>query len=249
MRRTFLVALIASFGTVATLRAAEPVAPEVKAVAAAPEVADPELKEALPAMRAGTDEPLGGFKEAKRKGRSAVSLGQSLQTTTMPVLGWHYWTGDSTALVTALGFSYSDDRHNASTALVEELGFRWVGAELGPYGFFFGEARANARQGRSSAEAQSQQTGYVQYQSDASSDETYGGDLRLGAELFWPGSQRVSVEASGGLGASWSRRESETKSVSSDGVSGTNSDVKAVNERSDVGTRFSNLTLALNLYY
>jgi len=224
--------------------------PEVK-TSDAPEVTDPELKEALPVMRQGTDEPLGGFKERGLKGRSAWVLGwDQVESNGSPKIGFRYWVSNTVAWQAALGGNYREmDSNTFQSSLCEELGLRFKVADLGQVGHSFIDLVGGGRQNDRHDESQSNQGSYIQFDSRHITITTYGVNLRGGAELFWPGSRRASLELSGGLGASWTTTQYRSKYLSSDGLSGSNSLDESTRHSYELGSRYLNLLGAFNLYF
>ncbi len=227
------------------LKAAESAAPDVRAYDA-PEVTDPDLKEAVPPMRAGAEEPVGGYKPQGLKGLSGLSLGWDGQA----VLGWTSWMSDSLAFKASVGGSYSDSAGGAVVnELSERLGLRVRLKDLGSAGHAFLQASAGARQKHSYQETRTQQTGYLKYDTTDVYTNAYTAGLDLGAEVFWPGSRQVSLEASAGLGALWTFTETRSETASQPGTAipktGSSSSTRAF----EFGSRYNGITTALNVYF
>lgn len=227
----------------------EPESPDVRPDGS-PEVADPDLKEAMPAMRQGADEPVGGFKDAGLRGRSATFVSVNAEDPgAETLLGWRHWLGDGLAPQFGIGGYYSDGNGNSfRSGLVEALGLRLRLGELGNAGFAFMDLRGTARQARASSRSETAFPGYKQSVSDELWSNQYALGLRVGAELFWPGSRRFSLEASGGLGAQWSYGQRVLTQASDVLSMGTNSRSESRDERFDFGSRVGSLSMALNLY-
>lgn len=239
-----LTALLALF-LAAALPAAETAAPEVRADDA-PEVTDPDLKEAAPAMREGADEPVGGYKPQGLKGLSGLSLAWD----GLAVLGWTSWMTDSLAFKASMGGSYSDSAGGPVTnELSERVRLRLRLADLGSAGHAFVQASAGGRQKHSYQETRSQQTGYLKYDTSDVYTNAYSAGLDLGAEVFWPGSRQVSLEASAGLGALWTFTETRSETASQPGTAipktGSSSSTRAF----EFGSRYNGITTALNVYF
>lgn len=244
MKRALLIALL----TLApwALRAVEPESPTVK-TDDAPEVTDPDLKDALPAMRQGTDEPVGGYQARSLKGLSGFSLGWDGTT----VLGWTSWFSDAWAFKASVGGAYNDSQGGPVVSdLSERVALRRKLAGLGQVGHVFAQLSGGARQKHSFQETQTQKTGpdYVKFDDNDSYTHAYSAGLDLGAELFWPGSRRVSLEASAGLGALWTFTETNTRVDGQPGgfVTATSS---SSGRSFEFGSRYNGLTTALNVYF
>lgn len=243
MKRTLLIALLTLSPW--ALRAVEPESPTVKADDA-PEVTDPDLKDALPAMRQGTEEPVGGYQTRGLKGLSGFSLGWDGTT----VLGWTSWFSDTSAFKASVGGSYNDSQGGPVVSdLSERVALRRKLASLGRAGHVFAQLSGGARQKHSFQETQTQNVGYVKFDDSDTYTHAYTAGLDLGAELFWPGSRRVSLEASAGLGALWTFTETNTRVDGQPGgfIAATSS---STSSRSfEFGSRYNGLTTALNVYF
>jgi hypothetical protein len=237
MKHLLILLLAAS-----TLGAAEPAAPVVRATDA-PEVTDPDLKEATPPMREGAEEPVGGWK-SRQKGRSALTLGWDQHA----VLGWTYWLGDRLAVRAALGGAYSEAQGAPYRSdLSEKLALRCLLLPLGGAGHLFAQALVGARQRHSYQEKQTDNGTHVQFDTSNTYTHDYGLGLDLGAEVFWPGSRRVSLELAAGLGADWSFSESRTDTASQPGTFLPSTSTGSSTRSFNLGSRFG--SLAANLYF
>jgi hypothetical protein len=235
-------AFIIALALTVPLGAAEPAAPVVRA-SDAPEVTDPDLKEATPAMREGAEEPVGGW-ESRQKGRSALTLGWDQHA----VLGWTYWLGERLAVRAALGGAYSEAQGAPYRSdLSERLALRCLLMPLGGAGHLFAQASAGARQRHSYQEVQTDAGAYVQFDTSNSYTHDYSLGLDLGAELFWPGSRRASLELAAGLGALWSFGESRTDTASQPGTALPSSSAGSSTRSFGLDSRFG--SLAANLYF
>ncbi len=236
--------------------AAEPSAtPEVKTTDA-PEVTYPDLKEAMPAMRQGTEEPLGGYRDRGLKDRSAWTFGvASIGGAYAPKLGHRYWMHDSVAWQAALGGSYAENSGSLwgnstfSSSQVEELGLRFKVAPLGQAGFAFIDLGLGASQSRLFETSRYIYPTYTQFRERIQVASGYGASVRGGAELFWPGSRSVSFEAGGGLHGNWRFIDDQMRDWSDDGVSGTNAKKESLGRTLDFGTNLIDFFITANLYY
>lgn len=216
-----------------------------------PTVVDPDLKDAVPAMRQGTDEPVGGFKEQARKGDSAVSFGWTQGWgTPVALIGWRYWLKERLAVEMGLGGLYTTtDPSHHNSILVEDVGLRLALGGTSDSVLPFLDLRGSARQSQSWSADRTEYPTYTQHSILSSLQNQYAVALRAGAELFWPGSRRVSLEASGGLQARWTQNEYSTVYASAPVGPGTNSSAASSGSDFEVGTDFADLLLALNLHY
>lgn len=244
MKRTMMIAMLALAPWL--LRAAEPESPTV-AQSDAPEVTDPDLKDATPAMRQGTEEPVGGFQTRGLKGLSGLSLGWD----GVAVLGWTSWFSDRFAFKASVGGSYSDSQSGPVVSdLTERVGLRMKVADLGGAGHLFAQLSGGARQKHSYQETQTQPTGtYTKFSTSDDYTHAYTAGLDLGAELFWPGSRRVSLEASAGLGGLWTFTETNSKVDSQPSGAITSSSSGSSGRSFEFGSRYNSLTTALNVYF
>lgn len=229
---------------------AEPKAPELK-TNDAPEVTDPDLKEATPVMRQGTEEPLGGFHERGLAGRSALVLGLDLGSgSSVPKVGYRYWFSDCMAWQASLGGAYSEDALNTfDTVLAEQVGLRLKAADLGGGSFAFLELGGGGVQERRHQELATVMPTYVQFESSNLISNTYGVALGVGAELFWPHSSRASLDLNASLGSTWTSDESHRVRASDDGLSGYNDQTDMLTQSYQLGTRYSGFSAALNIYF
>jgi hypothetical protein len=229
---------------------AEQNAPELKS-SDAPEVTDPDLKEATPAMRQGTEEPVGGFHEHGLSGRSALILGLDLGSgSNVPKVGYRYWFSDCLAWQASLGGSYKEDALNTiDTVLAEQVGLRLKAADLGGGSFAFLELGGGGMQERKHQELATVMPTYVQFESSNVITNTYGVALGVGAELFWPRSRRASLDLNASLGSTWTSDESHRVRATDDGVSGNNDQTDTLTQSYQLGTRYSGFSAALNIYF
>jgi len=245
MKRLILMTAIACLPL--GLRAAEPAAPEVK-TSTAPEVTDPDLKDATPAMRQGTKEPVGGFKDEGLKGKNAIGLGWD----GAGLLGWSYWLTDSLALKAAIGGSYKEPASAAAAfvgELQERVALRLRSVDLGGAGFFFIQPSVGARQLHDHSELRVDNGSYLTVTTDDLYTNEVSAGLDLGAELFWPGSRRASLEVSSGLGALWSFGEHRNAVEYQPGTAAPASGYDSSSRSFELGTRFSPITAAVNIYF
>lgn len=239
MKRLILIFLAAAMPWVL---AAEPESPTVQP-SDAPEVTDPDLKESAPPMRQGSEEPVGGW-SSRRKGRSALSLGWDQHA----VLGWTYWLGERFAVRAGLGGAYSEGQGAPYTNdLSERVALRCVLASLGGAGHLFGQVSAGARQRHSFQETQTPMTGFIQFDSVDTHSQDYSAGLDLGVEVFWPSSQRVSLEVSTGLVAAWSFSETRNDSATQPGSGGPTTSVGTSTRSFGLASRFG--SLAVNIHF
>lgn len=240
MKRALLIALLFA----APLAAAEPASPAVRPTDA-PEVTDPDLKEATPAMREGTEEPVGGFRHAGMKGKSGLSLGWQDGTE----LGWTSWLSDRLAVKAALGGTYSEAGGVFDNALQEKVGLRCLLVELGQAGFVYSDLGAGARQRHRYQEVQTVFPTYTQFALSDIYDHQYSAFLGLGAEIFWPGSRAVSLEASAQLRALWSFNETRSETAAQPATALPGSVTTTTSRSFNLDSQSNRLTTALNVYF
>lgn len=230
----------------AGLRAGEPAAPVVR-VDDAPEVSDPDLKEAVPPVRQGGGEPVGGFRERGLKGRSGFSLAWDGAA----LLGWTHWLGDGLAFKVALGGFYEDAQNGPVVNEVRErLGLRAVALPLGGLGHAFWQLSAGARQRHSYQEVQTDLGGgATRYDSSDVYVHSYDADFDLGVELFWPGGRNVSLEVGAGLVAEWTFSETALKTGFQPGTAGVASSTRSSQRAFRLGSRSDGVSAALNVYF
>lgn len=238
MRATCLALLIA-----VPLASSEPEAPAVRP-GDAPEVADPDLKEALPPMRQGAAEPVGGW-SSRRQGRSALTLGWDQHA----VLGWTYWLAERLAVRASLGGHYREDQGRYSSELAQGLALRWALAGLGGDSLCFVQASTTARQGRSYREVQSDQGDHTRYDTTHRHESRVAAGLDLGLELFWPGKRRVSLEAAAGLRAQWSTQEDSTATASQPATALPATSTHRSERSFELGTYHPVLGAAVNIHF
>lgn len=245
MKRLALIAVLFSLGPV--LRAAEPATPELT-TSTTPEVTDPDLKEATPVMRQGTDEPLGGFKDTGLKGKSAIGLGWD----GAGVLGASYWLSDCVGLKAAIGGSYKEPASAAATfvsELQERLALRVRTMDLGAAGFVFLQPSVGAKQSHDHSESRVDNGSYLTVSTDDIFSSQVSAGLDVGAELFWPGSRRASLELSSGLGALWTFGEHRNKVEFQPDTAAPATSYDSSSRAFELGTRFSPITAAVNIYF
>lgn len=243
MRHLLILLLAAS-----TLGAVEPEVPSV-APNDAPVVTDPDLKDATPAMREGSDEPVGGFKAPGMKGKSALSLGWSNGT----MLGYSYWIAEALAVKASIGGSYFESQgtnmHSFTSKAYADAGLRLKAMELGELGFAFVQFGVHAGMESINSISKIPQPTYTTFYEMHHDTKIYGGDLSIGAELFWPGSRRVSLEAFSTLSANWRFTENFSEAYSNPvGAVVPVSEYFATRVAS-LDSGFRPITTALNIYF
>jgi hypothetical protein len=208
--------------TAAASAEAEPMAPELKS-SDAPEMADPDLKDATPVMRQGTEEPLGGFHERGMADRTALTLGVvGTGASSLKSLGANYWFNDRWAVVSRFGMNYQDQGNSSYVTKVSALlGLRRSLKSFGP-GMVFAQLGGGFDLTHLYSVAVLPVSGYTQYLEQTSNSGAWHLGLGLGAEVFWPGSRNFSFEILGNLKAYWISHWYAYNDYSSDQVSGSN---------------------------
>jgi hypothetical protein len=251
MMRRICLAVLLALGLTQSLAAvkapkAPPSSPDVDTEEA---TVDSDLKGAVPPMKQGTEEPVGGFKESGLKGRSSLAL-DVLSADGTRAIGWNYWAWDNAALVARLGGSYQETAAGSFlTDLEASFGVRGILQGWGTVGHAYWQGTILYGHGDDYRSTKTPQTSYVQSEEHDVMSNRYGAALGLGTELFWPGSQRVSLDLGGQVRAVWVFSEDSLNDYTDDGVSGTNA--KTVSS----GRAFSSILqggtaqLGLNIYF